>query len=472
MLATPTRDESAQANQHTAADTPASPDASAMETEDAEILRIKSEAMRYARSTWNSIQLFAAASPLPADKICFSKSGQAQAVDYTFIANIAAFAWSVIGARDLGFISEEDAYGRLEALVAATEKLQQQSILAGAPGGLLLWAAKVAEPRIDGELVSSVDNGWLAAGLGMIAQAFPALHARTQSIIDKMDFRKLLDESKGQFYHNYNMSTSKYSAGTYDLLTEARIISYVGIGEKKIPSSQYFRIDRTPAWWPKENSQQMHIYEGNQVYESTKTYSSFRYMPSWGGSMFESFMPAIIFDEAAWGAKSWGKSHPQMANAQVAYGLDNFGFWGFSPSQIPSGNGAYGEFGAPPMGYKGDGYSPLGENQQFRAGPVVTPHAVFLLMEYKPAATIDMLNKLKVTFPSLYSETLGFRDSVDVKNGTVSNCILILDQAMSLGSAVNFLKNGKLKRYLDDRYGADLKAALSKEEFWYPDTRF
>ncbi|NTZ89058.1 hypothetical protein FCJ61_40385 [Burkholderia metallica] len=449
---------------------PATSDANVEAPDSTEALRIKTEAIRYARSTWNSIQLFAAESSIPADKVCFSKSGQTQPVDYTFITNIAAYAWSIIGARDLGFISDSDAYARLDTLVAATEKLQQQSTRAGAPGGMLLWAAKVAEPKIDGELVSSVDNGWLAAGLGMIAQAYPSLERRAQAIIQNMDFRRFLDDSKGQFYHNYDMSTSKYSAGTYDLLTEARIISYVGIGEHKIPPSQYFRIDRTPSWWLKDNTQQMHVYDGIQVYETTKTYQSYRYMPSWGGSMFETFMPAIIFDEAKWGERSWGRSHPQMASAQVAYGLSNFGFWGFSPSQIPSGNGMYGEFGAPPMGYKGDGYSPHGENQQFRAGPVVTPHAIFLLMEYRPAAAIDMLNKMKFTFPAMFSEDLGFRDSVDIKNGTVSNCILMLDQAMSFGAAVNFIKNGQLKKYLDDRYGATLAAVLSKEEFWYPET--
>lgn len=417
----------------------------------------------YARQMWDSIELFANGQSLPSDKLCFEPDGSINRTSYTFIANVGAYTWSVLGARDIGLITDAQARQKLDAMLAATESLQRDSTTAGAPAGMLYWAALVNGPAIDGNLVSMVDNAWLAVGVAMMAEAYPELKPRAEAVLAKMDFAATLDPVKQQFYNNYDMSTGTYSSGTYDLLTEARIISYVAIGEGKVPGAQYFRVDRWPVWRGWDNPDQFREYEGVRVYEYTQTYEGYRFMPTWGGSMFETFMPPIVIPEAAWGVNSWARSHPQMAAAQVRYGLLNFGYWGFSPSMIPINRG-YNEYGAPPLGI--GGYDPHGVHDPL--GPTVTLHAVFLPIEYQTRATLDNLVKIRSNFPAIYEQRYGFRDSVDVESGAVSDCMLVLDQSMAFGAMVNYLTGGRLRQYLGNRYESRLKPIIAEEAFWYP----
>ena len=427
----------------------------------------RQEVRAYAEAMWNSIQLFDTGKALPSDKLCFENDGSVSRTDYTFIANVGAYVWSVLGARDLGLIGEQQARQKLLPVLDAVEKLQRDAATAGAPGGLLLWAAKVDGPRIDGSTVSSVDNAWLAAGLALMAESYPVLKPRAEALLAKMDFAAMLHPDKGQFYNNYDLGKRAFSSGTYDLLTEARIISYLAIGEGKVPGSQYYRVDRWPIWKGQPNPEQFRTYEGVRVYEYTQTYGEHRFLPSWGGSMFESFMPNLLIPETEWAPHSWGRSHPQMAAAQVRFGLAEHGYWGFSPAMIPATRG-YTEYGAPPMGI--GGYSPLGQNEAARAGAVVTPHAVFLPIELEPQAALANLRKLRANFPGVYDARYGFRDSVDVGAGTVSQCMLLLDQSMAFGAMVNHLTGGGLRRYLGNRYATRLRPVIGQEAFWYPQT--
>ncbi|HYG05174.1 MAG TPA: glucoamylase family protein [Stenotrophomonas sp.] len=424
------------------------------------------EVRGYAEATWNSIQLFDTGKALPSDKLCFGADGSVSRTDYTFIANLGAYAWSVIGARDLGLIGDTQARQKLLPLLDAIESLQRDSAVAGAPAGMLTWAAKIDGPRIDGGTISSVDNAWLAAGLALMAEAFPVLKPRAEALLAKMNFAAMLNPDKGQFYNNYDLGNRAFSNGTYDLLTEARFISYLAIGEGQVPGSQYYRVERWPWWRGQDNAEQFRTYEGVRVYEHTLTYGPYRFMPTWGGSMFESFLPFLLIPETQWAPQSWGRSHPQMAAAQVRFGLGEYGYWGFSPSMNPN-SGGYGEFGAPPMGI--GGYSPLGQNEAERRGAVVTPHAVFLPIELQTSAALANLRKLRANFPGVYDPTYGFRDSVDVSTGAVSQCMLLLDQAMSFGAMVNHLTDGRLRRYLGDRYAARLQPLIGQEAFWYPE---
>ena len=426
----------------------------------------RQEVRGYAEAMWNAIELFDSGKALPSDKLCFEDDGSVSRTDYTFITNVGAYTWSILGARDLGLIGDQAARQKLLPLLDAIETLQTRSAAAGAPGGLMTWAAKIDGPRIDGTTISSVDNAWLGAGLALVAEAYPLLKPRAEAILARMDFGSLLHSGKGQFHNNYDLGTRAFSGGTYDLLTEARFISYLAIGEGKVPGSQYFQLERWPSWRGQNNPAQFRTYEGVRVYEHTSTYAGQRFLPSWGGSMFESFMPYLLIPETQWAPESWGRSHPQMAAAQVRFSLDNHGYWGFSPSMIPATRG-YAEYGAPPMGI--GGYSPLGENLAVRAGPVVTPHAVFLPIEFEAAAALANLRELRASFPGVYDERYGFRDSVDVQTGTVSQCMLLLDQAMAFGAMVNYLTDGGLRRYLGGRYASRLQPLIGQEQFWYPE---
>ena len=48
-------------------------------------------------------------------------------------------------------------------------------------------------------------------------------------------------------------------------------------------------------------------------------------------------MPALFVPEERWAPHSWGVNHPLTVRAQIYHGLQEagYGYWGFSPSNIP-----------------------------------------------------------------------------------------------------------------------------------------
>jgi hypothetical protein len=159
-------------------------------------------------------------------------------------------------------------------------------------------------------------------------------------------------------------------------------------------------------------------------------------VPSWGGSMFEALMVPLLVPEARWGPRSWGVNHPLYVRVQVEHGLKEagYGYWGFSPSNNPSGG--YCEYGVDAIGLNPDGYAsnndntlvdygfgdcrpaqPLPPPEAYTNG-VVTPHASFLALPYARRAALDNLDRLRRDF-DLYGEG-GFFDAVNVDSGQVS----------------------------------------------------
>ncbi len=66
-------------------------------------------------------------------------------------------------------------------------------------------------------------------------------------------------------------------------------------------------------------------------------------------------MPALFVPEERWGPGSWGANHPLTAQAQIHHGLDEagYGYWGFSPSNIPEGG--YAAYGVDAVGMDPNG---------------------------------------------------------------------------------------------------------------------
>src|ERR687896_30378 len=97
---------------------------------------------------------------------------------YTSPTNIGAYLWSTVTARDLGFISRDQAYRRMRRTLRSVAGLDRH-----APSGQFYnWydpaTGDVIEIwPVDGNPVSpflsSVDNGWLATALRIVAAAEP-----------------------------------------------------------------------------------------------------------------------------------------------------------------------------------------------------------------------------------------------------------------------------------------------------------
>jgi hypothetical protein len=139
-----------------------------------------------------------------------------------------------------------------------------------------------------------------------------------------------------------------------------------------------------------------------------------------------------------------------------------YGYWGFSPSNNPSGG--YREYGVDAIGLNPDGYASNNDNTLVDPGfgdcrpaqpfpppeaytnGVVTPQASFLALPYARRAALGNLAALRRDF-DVYGEG-GFYDAVNVDNGQVSRFWLALDQGMVMAALGNELTGGRLQRYL------------------------
>ena len=487
----------------------AAPEASAkLDKDQKETLR------HYAADTWKSfVSLTDPATGLPSDNV----SATGERSQYTSPTNIATYLWSTLAARDLRIISKGEALDRIGTTLATLAKLERHT-----PSGQFYnWyspatGAKLTTWPVDGGTVypflSSVDNGWLAAALIMVANGVPQLRDEARALTSSMDFGCYYDPAEGLIRGGFWDTTAPpgtWPVGNYcgkganvtytghhygTLNTEPRIASYIGIAWGQIPPTHYFKMWRTfpPTcdWgWPETQPAGVtRTYMGVSVFEGHYTYRDMNIVPTWGGSMFEALMVPLLVPEESWGKKSWGVNHPLYVRAQIEHGLDeaHYGYWGFSPSNDPAGG--YREYGVDQIGMNPDGYTsdeerttvdngfkdPSGNGycpgREPKPAPasygqgVVTPHASFLALEFAPDAAMQNLAKLREHF-GVYGPG-GFYDAVNVKTGAVSQHYLALDQGMIMASIANALKNDKLQRYFT--HGAVQKAIkplLKIEEF-------
>jgi hypothetical protein len=150
---------------------------------------------------------------------------------------------------------------------------------------------------------------------------------------------------------------------------------------------------------------------------------------------------------------------PSLQRYFLHHGMDeaDYGYWGFSAASNPYGG--YGAYGAPPLGMSPDGYPSdlqgtkvdYGFGSCRPAGPppaswgdgVVTPHASFLALRCAPQEAMANLAQLRQNFP-VYGAG-GFKDSVAVRSGKVSDRYLALDQGMILGAVGNAVAGDVLR---------------------------
>ena len=446
----------------------------------------------YARATWRSfVALVEPKSGLPADYIGGALQPETRA-EYTSPTNVAMYLWAIVGARDLGLISEQEAARRSAQALQSLSRLERHAASGqfynwyrprtGAT--LRLWPG-AARSRV-APFASSVDNGWLASALLLLAEALPAQREQASALARSMDFRSYYDARakdsgpgllRGGFWpeaetppgsealprgdYSQMGETVVYTAHHYGAFnTEPRITSYVAIALGQLPPEHYFApwraLPDTDRWPQKAQPVgEWRTYRGVDVFEGAYLIGDQRIVPSWGGSMFEALMPTLVVPEALWGARSWALTHPSYVAAQIAFGLDEarYGYWGFSPASDP--DGGYREYGVPSLGMELRGYP--GES-------VVTPHATFLALPFAPDAALANLSALRRNFPGLYAEG-GFKDSVNVATGRVAERYLALDQGMVMAALVNRLLANRLQGYLACTLQATLEPVMAMEEF-------
>lgn len=384
------------------------------------------------------------------DEVRFTDEGEKGAA-HTSPTNIGMYLMSTLSAQQMGIITKKDAVKRIQVTLNTIEELEKWN------GLYYNWYyTKDGSLKKDwGQFISQVDNGWLSAGLIVVGQAYKELNGQTSKLVEEMDYSTLYDAEVGQFRGGYDVAAGKLTNHHYGMFyTEPRVGSYISIGKGDVPKEHWWKMYRTLPqewdWQAQIPDGYTVIYDGIPVFEGHYKYNDIKYVPSWGGSMFEGLMPGIILKEKDLGTKALGLNNKRHVEVQIAYAKDKgYKAWGFSPAATPDG---YSEFAATPLGTAG-----------YNDGATVTPHATFLALDYSPQEVQKNIKVLKEL--NMYSK-YGFYDSVNVETGEIAKAYLALDQGMIMVSIANYLKDGVIREYFhQDPIGKEPEELLIIEEF-------
>jgi hypothetical protein len=401
---------------------------------------------RLAADTWRGLLAFTDREhALPVDHVRFAPDSLARADarvgDYTNVTSIGLYLAAIAAARETGLAPPDEAQARATAVLDTLDGLETHD-------GYFFNYYDTTSLERSSRFVSFVDSAWLVAGLMVVRQTFPELVPRATRLIDRIDFRFFYDESRGRMRHGYWVHTQAPSRFHYGVFyAESRLGSLIAIGKGDVPEAHWFDMVRTfPAAcrWQRQVPRDRHAktVRGHRFFGGWYEWRDVRYVPSWGGSMFEALMPTLVLDEARFAGPSLGANDVANVAVQRRFATDALGLpvWGFSPSATVEPAG-YGENGVPDLGTIG--YPP----------GVVTPHASALALAVDPAAATANLRALAARYPS-YGD-FGFYDAVDPRTGAVAPVYLTLDQTMTFLAVANRLCDGCVQR----RFAADPIAA-------------
>ncbi|RHW43564.1 DUF3131 domain-containing protein [Neobacillus notoginsengisoli] len=377
-------------------------------------------------------------------------NGKVAEAKHTSPTNIGMYLISTVTADKMGIISKKEAVSRIQTTLNTLEKLEKWN------GLYYNWYYTDGTLKTDwGQFISQVDNGWLSAGLIVVSEAYDELEGQAGKLANAMNYEPLYDPEVGQFRGGYYVDRGELTGHHYGMLyTEPRVASYIAIGKGDVPSDHWWKMFRTlpPEWdWQAQIPTGTTVeYDGVPVFEGHYQYKGIKFVPSWGGSMFEGLMPGLVLKEKELGTKALGLNNQRHVQIQIAYAKEKgYPAWGFSPSATPDG---YSEFAATPAGtsgYKDDG--------------TVTSHATFLALEYAPKEAYENIKALKRL--GTYGK-YGFYDSVNVISGDIAKAYLALDQGMIMGSIANYLFDGLIRDYFhSSEIGRNPEELLRKEEF-------
>ena len=420
---------------------------------------------RVARDTWRGIDaLVDRENGLPVDNVRVlppdTRAASPDSVptdvrvgDYTNVTNVGMHLTAIVAAQEIGLVTADEARARIARILDTLERLEAHQ-------GFLYNFYDTTTLERTSNFLSFVDLSWLATGLVVVRRSHPELGSRASALLDRMDFGFFHDASLGLISHGYYAHKGARSRYHYGVLyTEARLGVLLAIGKGDVPESAWFRMARI---FPQACDGQtlapqdvrLERVRGHETWIGNYEWQGFRYVPSWGGSMFEALMPTLVLDEPRFAPTSLGENDRVHARVQQAFASRELGYrvWGLSPSATPAGEG-YREYGVRVLGTRG-----------YRGG-AVTPHAAALALAVEPEAAVAALRSLAADFP-IYGE-YGFYDAVDPVRREVAYTYLALDQSMLFLAIANHLTAGSVQRlFASDEIVARVLPLLG-EESWF-----
>lgn len=253
-----------------------------------------------------------------------------------------------------------------------------------------------------------------------LVQRAERLCRRIRDIFDAMDFKELYDSEKELFSIGFDARAGALSETHYDLMaSEARQTSFIAIAKGDVPGKHWFRLARPLA-----------------------VAGDGRVLLSWGGTMFEYFMPLIIMksyehtllSETYQSALALQSAY--MEPRMIPWGVSESGYYAFD-LQL---NYQYKAFGVPALGMKSG----------LVRETVVSPYSAALALHLNPAAAIaDLARFEKIGALGRY----GFFEAVDYtqrrmqkgKKKRIVKSYMAHHQGMILASVLNALQDGRLQ---------------------------
>lgn len=408
-----------------------------------------------ARDTWKYFEnALDQKTRLPVDHLRVGAPGDIGV--YTTPTNLAMYFLACVAAKELGFITREEAVGRIQKTFETLERMQKWD-------GSFYNFYDTNTLGVTRRYVSVVDSGWLAAAWMVVKQAYPQeLGEPASRFLKKSNFREFYDPSNGQLRLGFDEAKGNFSPFHYGLIaTEARVASFIGIGKGDLPRGHWWSIFRVPPkdwdWQSQAPEGETVSMEGVPVFEGSYSYEGKKFVPSWGGSLFEFLMPALVMKEKELAPRGLGLNNLTATEIHIDYALkrQKYPVWGISPVSVSNGKlWRYGEYGVKYLGVKG-----------YRDEGIIAPYASFLALDTLPDEAVSNLRRMLELY-EIYGE-YGFYDSVNVRNGRVNAQYLILDQGMSLAAIANFLKEGVIKEYFHrDEAAQKAQSLLTTERFF------
>ena len=126
-------------------------------------------------------------------------------------------------------------------------------------------------------------------------------------------------------FQGYHVHLARPAAYHYGLLyTEARLGSLIAIGKGDVPAAHWFKLHRTLpntpeyAWQSQPPLHRVAKRMGPTYFGGYYEWQGVRFVPSWGGSMFEALMPSLVLDELLYAPLVWATTIACMPSSNAA----------------------------------------------------------------------------------------------------------------------------------------------------------
>ncbi len=352
-----------------------------------------------AEDTWDCIAYYVEpATGLPYDT---SECGE-----FSSVTNLGYYCATCALACRMNMVTEEEATRRVRQVLDAYERFQTYE------GFSQSWnSVRTLKPAPHDTMISIIDSGNMAAGFALAAVGLPEIRDQANGILSRMNWTAFYDQRHGMLFGGYDFKRKLMDTGWHvgDYAGDGRMAAFWAIAVGAAPPQSWNNLNR----------------------KTEEHFGLTYYQPGWmGGGLFMQTQDGLLLDERFTPA---GKSAADFAYAQMIYAQSlQLPAWGWSACFAPDGR------------YLGWGGLEV---------DVVTPHAAGMCAMYYPHKAAECLRKLQemgARTPAIISgkqRAFGFRDSISLKNRTVSDKYLpSLDQTMFFFGLANALENRLVHR--------------------------